>query len=479
MEQLLARHGLDRRTFIKGLGYTGVGLVFATLGGCESLCRRIRNRPVRRRLRTGSPEVDAAIATYRNAVGLMKALPASDPRSWSAQATIHGTPNGFNFCQHGTVHFFSWHRAYLLYLEQICQELTGDESFGLPYWNWNQDPQMHAAFTDASSTLFHPRFNTDLSAFFDPFSDNTLNGIFPDTNFFTFSSQIEGTPHNSAHGIIGGEMGGATSARDPIFWMHHCMVDYCWAKWNLELGNDNTNDPAWNNTSWDHFVDGNGAPVSVTAGATPLMPLLSYRYESSAIGSAAATPERSASELRAIERRVREGADVRFEIRKQIRIAERAQLRMAKPFSSKLKVAAADLSALIESDAAQERIFVRVDYASLPPSDDFFVRVFLNLPSANAQTPTDDPHYVGSFAFFGTPDGHEGHGEAHQPKTDFLVHATDALRRLRQRGELRPDAPLTVQLVAVPFAEKLAKPEAELRLDGVDLIVTPVHIRAR
>jgi hypothetical protein len=68
------------------------------------------------------------------------------------------------------------------------------------------------------------------------------------------------------------------------------MVDYCWAKWNIELGNDNTNDPGWNQTGWSHFVDGKGDPVSnVTAGITTLMPLLSYQYESSAIGSSPAS----------------------------------------------------------------------------------------------------------------------------------------------------------------------------------------------
>lgn len=479
MEHLYPIRGLDRRTFIKGLGFVSLGFVYASLGGCETLCQQIRNRPVRRRLRTGSAEVDAAIATYKNAVTLMKGLPAGDPRSWSAQAALHGTVSGgFNLCQHGTTHFFSWHRAYLLYFEQICRELTGDEKFGLPYWNWNQNPQMHAAFTDPASPLFHPRVNTSVAGF-NAFADSTMDSIFPDTNFFTFSSQIEGTPHNTAHGVVGADMGTGGSAVDPIFWAHHCMVDYCWAKWNLELDNDNTNDATWTGTSWDHFVNGNGDPVSVTAGLTTLMPLLSYRYESSAIGSAAATPEWSVSELRAIEKRVREGADVRFDIKKRIPIAERASLSMARPFSSKMRVSAADFSALIESDTARERIFASIDYASLPPTNDFFVRVFINLPTANAGTPTDDAHYAGSFAFFGTQAGHAGHDGSHHPKTDFLVNVTDTLQTLRRRGELRADAPLSVQLVAVPIAERLASPEAELMLERIDLIITPVHIRSR
>src|SRR5207247_2105898 len=79
---------LDRRVYIKGVGWISAGLFFATLGGCECLIQAIKNRPTRRRLRTGSVEVDAAIATYKQAVTAMSALPSGDPRSWSAQAAI-------------------------------------------------------------------------------------------------------------------------------------------------------------------------------------------------------------------------------------------------------------------------------------------------------------------------------------------------------------------------------------------------------
>ena len=151
-EHLDLTPGVDRRVFVKGLGYVGMGVVLSLFGGCEKFCAQIKNRPTRRRLRAGSADVDAAIATYKNAVTLMKNLPASDKRSWAYQAGLHGTvAGGFNFCQHGTDHFFSWHRAYLLYFERICQELTGNKDFGLPYWNWNQDPAMHAEFTDPGS----------------------------------------------------------------------------------------------------------------------------------------------------------------------------------------------------------------------------------------------------------------------------------------------------------------------------------------
>src|ERR1700687_1020883 len=286
MNPLEQTKDMNRRVFVKGLGLVSLELVLSTLlGGCETLIEQIKNRPVRRHLRTGSPEVDAAIAIYKDAVAKMQALPSSDPRSWAAQAALHGTvTGGFRFCQHGTSHFFSWHRAYLFYFEKICQELTGEKSFGLPYWNWNQEPAMHPTFTAAGSVLNHPRNNTTVGSNA-AFNNATMTTILSDTNFFTFSSQLEGTPHNIAHVIVAQDMVTGGSPLDPVFWAHHCMVDYCWAKWNIELQNDNTNDATWNGTSWDHFVDGQGNHTTIIAGIPTLMPLLSYRYESSSVGS--------------------------------------------------------------------------------------------------------------------------------------------------------------------------------------------------
>src|SRR5207244_11834234 len=120
---------------------------------------------------------------------------------------------------------------------------------------------------------------------------------------------------------------------------------------------------------------------------------------------------------------------------------------------------------------ARERSFASVAFATLPPANDFFVRVFLNLPNANAETSTDDPHYAGSFAFFGTDGAH--HAE-HQGGRQFLVNVTPALKRLSSRGELRDDTLLSVQLVAVPMDREFVRPDTKLQLDKVELLVTPV-----
>jgi tyrosinase len=478
MEILTFSNDLSRRVFIKGLGLVSLSLLMGTMGGCDGLSEAIKNRPIRRRLRTGSPEVDADIATYRQAVSLMKDMNTTAPgdqRNWNNQAAIHGAGCCFNFCEHGTDHFFDWHRAYLFYFEKICQKLTGNAKFGLPYWNWNQNPDINPAFLDSSSVLFLARTRTSMSGS-TSITTAELDPIFTDTNFFTFGSQIEGTPHNNVHGYIGGTMGTGGSAQDPLFWTHHCMVDYCWAKWNIDLGNNNTNDATWINHPNTHFVDADGNPATINAGLTTIMPLLSYQYESSAIGSSpAAAAVKTKAEFQKLEKRIREGANIRFEIKQRILIAEKAAVSIARPFSKETRVSTSDFAAIINSDAARERVFVSIEYAQLPATSDFSVRVFVNLPNANSSTPTDDPHYAGSFAFFGTepPAGTAGE-HRHQPR--FLVNITNTLQKLKSNQELKDGSPISVQLVPVPFAGKFEREDTQLVMNKIEIIVTPVII---
>lgn len=473
---------ISRRVFVKGLGFVSIGLVLGTMGGCEDLAEQIKNRPIRRRLRTGSAAVDADIATYKHAVELMKALPASDPRSWIAQAGIHGTvAGGFLFCQHGTDHFFDWHRAYLVYFERICQKLTGEKKFGLPYWNWNQNPDINPAFLLPASPLFLARNRTSMTGSWSV-TTAALDPILADTNFFTFRPQIEGTPHNTVHGYIGGTMGSGGSALDPVFWTHHCMIDYCWAKWNIELGNNNTNDPSWNNTVNSHFVDADGNPATVTAGLTTIMPLISYQYESSAIGSSPAVAAiKTKKDFQKLEKRIKEGADIRFDVKQRIRIMERAVVSIAKPVSIETRLSASNFANIINSDVATERVFLNIDFAQLPPTSDFAVRVFINLPGAHSRTPVDDPHFAGSFAFFGTPEPRAAasSGGEHNQRPDFLVNITNTLRTLKRNQALADTVPLSVQLVPVAFGEQFERADTTLLLEKIDVITTPVIVNSR
>ena len=471
----------DRRIFLRGVGLVGTSLLLSTLGGCEHLLEEIKHRPTRRWIGSGSPAVNQDLNTYAEAVSLMQGLASSDARNWASIAAIHGTAAaGFIWCQHGNDHFFDWHRGYLLNFERICQKLTGDKKFGLPYWNWNQNPDIPAPFLNSASTLFATRANNSMAG--DPTGSTTgsaLDPIFGDSNFYTFSSQLEGTPHNTVHTYIGGPdlFGGGGSASDPLFWVHHCMVDYCWYKWNVELSNDNTSDPAWGDVVDSHYVDENGNPASNTAFVSTLMPFFSYQYESSPIGSFPAKPPLHKKELQIVEQRVRRGADIKLVISRRLHLVDRMSLRVGEPLSLPAARHPEEIAAILGVDPTREHVFASIESAKLPSNSDFAVRVFLNLPSATPNTPISDAHYAGSFAFFGTPvKSEEGAATAHHHAPKFLVNLSATLERLRQRQELNGGT-LSVQLVAVPFSVSVERDGTAVELTSVDIITTPIIVR--
>jgi tyrosinase len=75
----------------------------------------------------------------------VKELPAEDPRSFFTLGGYHGEPfrgAGWGssaywggYCNHGNVLFPTWHRMYLVKLEQALQSIPGCEEVMLPYWD--------------------------------------------------------------------------------------------------------------------------------------------------------------------------------------------------------------------------------------------------------------------------------------------------------------------------------------------------------
>ncbi len=285
--------GLTRRQLgiLAGMaGAAGVGLA-CTQAQIEDLLEQIRNRPMRRNIATMDPD-DPVIASYAAAVEAMQALPNTDARSWTRQAEIHN-----DFCRHHNWLFLPWHRAYLYYFEQICREMSGDDDFALPYWNWTVDRQVPAVFWDESSPLFHDnRTATPTSQASDAqVGQATVDNALATGNFILFAGEavglnhpphfgpgmapLESGPHNYIHNFVGGTMASFMSPLDPVFWLHHCRVDQLWVQWNLVEENPNTNDSDWTDTEFSEFSDRDGDPVTVRVAETTLYPLLSYRYD--------------------------------------------------------------------------------------------------------------------------------------------------------------------------------------------------------
>jgi len=183
-------------------------------------------------------------------------------------------------CEHGTVQFLTWHRMFLWYFERVLQEAAGDPSLRLPYWDYETDAQLPAAYRDATcvneqgQTVPNP---LRVSARRPSLNNGTghLSSIvtstataMTDTTFGPFNSDLEQSPHNNVHCAMvpgscpNGLMGSVpASALDPIFYAHHTNIDRlyeCWLQGD-EPGRLPSN-PTQLNTVFT-FVDADGSTV--------------------------------------------------------------------------------------------------------------------------------------------------------------------------------------------------------------------------
>ncbi|MDP9121089.1 MAG: tyrosinase family protein [Acidobacteriota bacterium] len=82
----------------------------------------------------------------------VKELPAEDPRSFFTLGGYHGEPfrgAGWGssaywggYCNHGNILFPTWHRMYLVKLEEALQSVAGCEEVMMPYWDETSDDSL-------------------------------------------------------------------------------------------------------------------------------------------------------------------------------------------------------------------------------------------------------------------------------------------------------------------------------------------------
>lgn len=211
------------------------------------------------------PNVEQSnISALSAAYATMQGRTESDNRSWVYWAEYHGF-NRFDCWHHGTQGnqsypydlFLPWHRAYLLYFEQVFIE--GTAGVALPWWDWTSDVShqhgIPASFAAAeidgrpnplasgpvptSLRTAPPRTTRRPGPPAQLPNVQTIDSILALTSFEDFSGQLQ-NQHDLVHGWTGGDMGViATSAFDPIFWSHHCMIDRLWYLWQLRHGVNN------------------------------------------------------------------------------------------------------------------------------------------------------------------------------------------------------------------------------------------------
>jgi tyrosinase len=217
----------------------------------------------------------------------------SDNRGWIAWAGVHGFPR-FQCWHHGLVGsdqmpydlFLPWHRAYLLYWEHTARDQNN--GVALPYWDWTSDGSQANGIPNSFQTI--PAFASGPMPAMQQFparptqrqpddpanlpTADDVNSLMGLGQFADFSNQVENI-HDGVHGWVGGDMGViVTSAFDPIFWSHHCMIDRLWYLWQLQNG--------VNNIPPD-YLDKALAPFGMTVRDVLDITRLGYDYADSAV----------------------------------------------------------------------------------------------------------------------------------------------------------------------------------------------------
>lgn len=100
-----------------------------------------------RRYNVMSKEGKQSLQSYAKGIEAMLNLPVDHPQNWFRNAFIH-----IMDCPHGNWWFLVWHRGYLGYFEQSIRNLSGDNSFAMPYWDWTTLPQIPESLFDGILT---------------------------------------------------------------------------------------------------------------------------------------------------------------------------------------------------------------------------------------------------------------------------------------------------------------------------------------
>lgn len=485
-----------RRSVLVQGAVIGAGIIGSDVSGMAALGQT--KTPVRRTLQ-GLAWNDPIVETYRDGVGIMKNMAASEKFSWLGMSKIHGDlQNGYRFCPHGDWYFLPWHRAFVVMYERVIRDLTKSDDFAMPFWDWTANPHMPEVFLskttpdgkknwlfvdDAGQNRTWPPAKPMPASIVGP---KVLAKILKDTPFEIFGTSrpdgqdnldpswvvggggvqgtLEARPHNQVHNNIGGWMPTPASPRDPIFFMHHSNIDRIWAMWNLH--HSNTKDPLWTNMTFTkNFWNADGTLWSPKVSDLYVPEDLGYTYGLHAFAAATPTGPRTLAlneKLRSIIPGVAANVageagvtTVTVDNQKTATPSEPLSLSLQLPKDALDAVAhrpalpsgveALGFSAALETMASGPRVLAFLRQVEITDPSTTAVRVFLNAPQLSPDTPDTDQHFVGSFAVL-------EHGAAPHALPSFVLDLTDTIQRLYGPGQ-HQDQEIHLQLVPVGAGE--------------------------
>jgi len=402
---------------------------------------------------------------YATAVRRLKEKPEEDPESWKSLSDIHA-----NHCPHGNWYFLPWHRAYLLKFEQACRHALGDPSYALPYWDWTKHPALPAEFW--REPLIHgrgirPGDRLDPSAV----GRRKIDQILRYRDFVSFGSRpstglkkpggsgtFEVDTHNYVHGRVGGETGDMghveTSARDPIFWLHHANIDRIWADWN-DLGRLNPTAPAWRTAvGLDPFVHSANPPGIADArlynpADVDVVRSLGYRYDTQ-------TPDAPDVRRREVALSPREGMQASFS-------PTFAGVEPRTATSSRLQPPAAFRELLRGAAAAGGEKVVRLKVEGVELKAGQAAAVYLNWGSPQEKFDAESPSLLGIATAFPHKEGAGGHAMTDAAPPVLVFEANEALSVGRPAENLWVTV-FTLDAATRRPVARLARPSAQLEV---------------
>jgi len=457
------------------------------------------------RYNVNTVEGQADLQAMNVAFKKMREMGCENGLSWYYQGAIHNIPDTINGknklcaqyqvsndklwawgdCTHkknseaANLNFLLWHRMYIWYLEKIVRELSGKKDFALPYWNYGSistiDNIMAKEIRDKSGSLFTAARYTVLNNG-KPIPANDLTQIQLSLNelktnpSFTgsagFSKSLEIAPHGFMHDLIGGEyanpsesyyneiyqekmsglMANVPSAGfDPVFWLHHSMIDRIWESWDVSIYGERPTLEQLKANPWPYeFIAPDGKHITYTMEEVyKIVFNLDYKYDNLLYGSK--TPVLAGNESAKKK--------VSFQDSKEKIIWEQKidKTLGGIPFAHKVTSNFAKSTNKVFKSEVNSRIILNLDVVVYKEPKDFYT-VYLRYPGKKDV-------YIGTMTFFGVAHDH-GIGGNHAlaetgVKLNFAYYISDNLVNTDNNFEIiikktgGGDAKVTLEKISV------------------------------
>ncbi|SFL24726.1 tyrosinase [Nitrosomonas aestuarii] len=425
-------------------------------------------------------------------------IAVGDARGYTALARGHGYDQ--DLCHNDSRIFLTWHRSYVYAFEKALNtalkwKRKDDQlELTLPFWNWTQyKSDTHASNgipktiddmtykNSAGATVDNPlarakslyrtlsqgltgeeaythRYPTQLRSGISQLKDE-VDRYMDNPDFSSFSDDFNNGAHGSVHVWVGGsnpssplpskvgDMRSVISAGyDPIFWLHHSMVDKVWFDWQalhpgVSVPRHVLDTTVYGGKPGSAYID---APNS-----------LRYIYSSDSVDTAMASTGTMA-EADALTTPVTM-ASVSPQTNKEI-----------------------PLGTVTSGFARAQLDFFRLH----PPKESFEVRAYVDNPNCNADSGYDDPSYAGRMVLFGHGVCHGAPGHCnpdlakrdaydirskHPLRYEHTSYCLDVTRGLRNHiGRKKSIDDVKIYLVTVDGDGKGVSPGA-LRYEGCSL----------